>query len=210
MEILFVRHGESEANILDLMYGSSNYKLTPVGKKQARRAGKIIKNMRFVPDKVYVSSLVRTHETLENMGFSMKQAHVDDRLDERHLGDLEGLNYKILHAEKPELFEEWNSDWLNYEPGGGESHFAFQKRIESFLEDIKMNHDLGEKVLVVCHGGTMKTIFSHIFMHETDSFFNIEIYNCSIMRLKRFQEKFVFDALYNIEDVCTDAGADES
>lgn len=206
MEILFVRHGESEANILDLMYGSSNYKLTPVGKKQAASAGKIIRNMKFVPDKVYVSSLVRTHETLENMGFSLGDALKDDRLDERHLGDLEGLNYRVLHEEQPQLFEEWNSDWLNYKPGGGESHYDFQRRIESFLSDISKNHRSGDKVLVVCHGGTMKTIFSHIFRHETDSFFSIEIYNCSIMRLKRIQDKFVFDALYNIEDILFEAG----
>ncbi len=208
MEILFVRHGESEANILDLMYGSSNYKLTKLGKRQARSAGKIIRNMKFVPDRIYVSSLVRTHETLENMGFSLDEALMDERLDERHLGDLEGLNYKVLHKEQPELFEEWNSDWLNYKPGGGESHLDFHKRIESFLTDIRKNHNNGEKVLVVCHGGTMKTIFSHIFNHETDSFFSIEIYNCSIMRLKRIGDKFVFDALYNIEDVCTDTGAE--
>lgn len=202
MEILFVRHGESEANILDLMYGSSNYKLTQVGKKQARSAGKIIRNMNFVPDKVYVSSLSRTHETLENMGFSMDGALMDERLDERHLGDLEGLNYKVLHQERPELFEEWNSNWMDYKPGGGESHFDFQTRILHFLTDLSKNHNNGERLLVVCHGGTMKTIFSHIFKYDTDSFFNIEIYNCSIMRLKRIEEKFVFDALYNIEDVC--------
>jgi len=190
------------------MYGSSNYKLTKLGKRQARSAGKIIRNMKFVPDRIYVSSLVRTHETLENMGFSLDEALMDERLDERHLGDLEGLNYKVLHKEQPELFEEWNSDWLNYKPGGGESHLDFHKRIESFLTDIRKNHNNGEKVLVVCHGGTMKTIFSHIFNHETDSFFSIEIYNCSIMRLKRIGDKFVFDALYNIEDVCTDTGAE--
>lgn len=200
MEILFVRHGESEANVLELMYGSSDYRLTDNGKEQARKAGKIIKMMGFTPDAIFVSSLSRTHETLESMGYPLTEAISDDRLDERHLGDLEGLEYRLLHEKEPELFTQWNEDWLHYKPGGGESHHAFQKRIVSFLDDLKEKYKNGERLLVVCHGGTMKTIFSHVFMHDTDSFFNIEVYNCSIMRLKKHREKFVFDALYNIDD----------
>lgn len=202
LEILFVRHGESEANVLELMYGSSNYKLTPKGKEQARKAGRIIENMEFIPDRIYVSSLVRTHETLESMGFSMEDATEDARLDERHLGDLEGLNYQLLHRDKPEIFEDWNSDWLRYKPGGGESHLDFSSRIIDFMDEFQDEERKGERILVVCHGGTMKTIFSHIFMHQIDTFFNIEIYNCSIMRLRKSRTGFVFDALYNIEDFC--------
>jgi len=200
LEILFVRHGESEANVLELMYGSSDYKLTEKGKEQARRAGDIINHMGFIPDAFFVSSLVRTHETLESMGYNLSDAVSDERLDERHLGELEGLEYHQLHKDNPELFVEWNEDWLHYKPGGGESHFDFQNRIVSFLDELEKKYKNGENVLVVCHGGTMKTIFSHVFAHDVDSFFNIEIYNCSIMRLRKNKEKFVFDALYNIED----------
>ncbi len=201
MEILFVRHGESEANVLDLMYGSSDYKLTEKGKEQAKKAGKIIKHMGFIPDALFVSSLTRTHETLENMGYKLGDAVPDDRLDERHLGDLEGMEYHRLLKEKPELFDEWNEDWLHYMPGGGESHHVFTERIVSFLDELEKRYTEGENILVVCHGGTMKTIFSHVFSHNVDSFFNIEIYNCSIMRLKKNREKYVFDALYNIQDL---------
>ena len=200
LEVIFVRHGESEANVLELMYGSSDYRLTDKGKMQARKAGKIIEKMGFAPDAVFVSSLTRAQETLENMGYSLDEATPDNRLDERHLGELEGVEYHMLHKENPNLFVEWNEDWLHYKPGGGESHFAFQKRIASFLQDLENRYTNGERVLVVCHGGTMKTIFSHVFMHDADSFFNIEIYNCSIMRLKKHRDRFVFDALYNIDD----------
>ncbi|MFH5835772.1 histidine phosphatase family protein [Proteiniclasticum sp. C24MP] len=198
--MLFVRHGESEANVLELMYGSSDYRLTENGKEQARKAGKMIEKMGFTPDALFVSSLSRTHETLENMGYSLSNAISDQRLDERHLGDLEGVEYHMLHKENPDLFVEWNEDWLHYKPGGGESHFAFEKRVASFLKDLQEKYTNGERILVVCHGGTMKTIFSHVFMHGADSFFNIEIYNCSIMRLKKHRDRFVFDALYNIDD----------
>ncbi|NLB20131.1 MAG: histidine phosphatase family protein [Clostridium sp.] len=200
MEILFVRHGESEANLLELMYGSSDYHLTNKGEKQARSAGKIVDLMGFIPDEIYVSTLTRAQETLKNMGFDLNGAQKDERINERHLGSLEGINYHELHKNQPELFKEWNKDWLEYKPGGGESHLTFESRIVSFLTDLEEKHKNGERVLVVSHGGTMKIIFAHIFKSNPEHFFNIEIHNCSIMRVTKSKERYVFDALYNIHN----------
>lgn len=200
LEILFVRHGESEANVLNLFYGASDFKLTDIGKKQAGKAGAIVRKMNFVPDKIYVSSLVRTHETLENMGFCLDEAEQDARLNERNLGEFEGLNHQELVMKNPTLFEDWRKDWLDYRPGGGESFLDFRGRISSFMEELKYLYTGGEKLLVVCHGGTMKTIISYVFGHETDTFMNVEIHNCSLLRVNQNNDVFFFDALYNIED----------
>lgn len=202
MEIIFVRHGESEGNLLELMYGSSDYGLTEKGRVQARKAGEILGNMGYKPDRIIVSSLKRTHETLENMGFSLEEALRDSRLDERHLGELEGLEFRYIHKEYPNLFKEWNENWLHYKPGGGESHLEFQTRVRSFLAEVMENHRDGEKILAVCHGGTMKTIFSEIFQYEEEHFFTLEVYNCSLMRFRKGEKGLVFDALYNVEDLC--------
>lgn len=201
MEIIFVRHGESEGNLLDLMYGSSDFGLTEKGRLQAKKAGEILENMGYEPDHIIVSSLKRTHETLENMGFSMEKSIQDKRLDERHLGELEGLEFKNIHLQYPNLFKEWNDDWLHYKPGGGESHLEFQTRVRSFLSDLMKNHIDGERILAVCHGGTMKTIFSEVFQYEKDHFFSVEVYNCSLMRFRKGENGLVFDALYNIDDI---------
>lgn len=200
MEILFVRHGESEANLLELMYGSSDYSLTEKGKKQAKSAGKIVELMGFKPDHIYVSTLKRAQETLMNMGFTLDGSTVDDRINERHLGLLEGVSYRALLQDQPSLFDEWNKDWLDYKPGGGESHVDFEDRIVSFMNDLEMTYQNGEKVLIVSHGGTMKTIFSYIFQSNPAHYFNIEIHNCSIMRVTKSEKKYTFDALYNIKD----------
>ena len=200
MEIIFVRHGESEANLLELMYGSSDYGLTDKGRTQAKKAGEILSSMGYHPDRIIVSSLKRTHETLESMGFSVGEAFRDSRLDERHLGDLEGLEFRHIHKEYPNLFKEWNEDWLHYKPGGGESHLEFQTRVRSFLTELLDSHEDGEKILAVCHGGTMKTIFSEIFQYEEEHFFTLEVYNCSLMRFRKGEKGLIFDALYNVDD----------
>lgn len=202
MEIIFVRHGESEGNLLELMYGSSDFGLTEKGKLQAAKAGHLLKNMNYKPDRIVVSSLKRTHQTLESMGFSLQNAAKDSRLDERHLGDLEGMEFREIHKVYPNLFQEWNANWLHYKPGGGESHLEFQTRIRSFLTELLDDSSEGERILAVCHGGTMKTIFSEIFQYEEDHFFTLEVYNCSLMRFRKGEKGLVFDALYNVEDLC--------
>lgn len=195
-----MRHGESEANLLELMYGSSDYHLTKKGEQQAKSAGEIVKLMNFKPDVLYVSTLKRAQQTLENMGYDLSGAEQDQRINERHLGTLEGINYHDLHRDQPDLFIEWNKDWLEYKPGGGESHIDFEARIVSFLDDLEQKHQNGEKLLVVSHGGTMKIIFAHIFQSNPRHFFNIEIHNCSIMRVTKTEKRYTFDALYNIQD----------
>lgn len=200
MEILFVRHGESEANVRNLFYGMSDFLLTELGKEQAAKAGELIRKMNFNPDKIYVSSLTRTHETLMNMGFALDDAEKDERINERDLGHLDGHNYEELITKNPTLFEDWRKDWLEYRPGGGESQMDFRNRVYSFMEELKNLYTNGEKLLVVCHGGTMKTILSYLFGNEIDSFFRVEFHNCSILRVRQNEENFYFDALYNIED----------
>jgi broad specificity phosphatase PhoE len=200
MVLIFVRHGESEANVQNLFYGSSDYPLTDLGKAQAEKAGKILRAMDFTPDRIYVSSLVRTHETLTAMGYSLEDAERDSRLDERHLGTMEGFRYEELLERHPGVFEEWRSNFLEYRPGGGESLLDVHSRVRDFLDEMKTLYHNGEKLLVVCHGGTMKTVLARVFGAEIDTFAKIEIYNCSLMRIRENAHGFFLDALINIED----------
>lgn len=197
MEVIFVRHGESVANVDNLFYGSSDYALTERGKTQAMAAGRLLERIGFSPDRTMVSSLRRTHETLEAMGFPMKNAIVDERLDEMSLGVLEGLTYEEIDAEYPTLFEDWRRDGVRYRPENGENFADFRQRVDAFMEDLAKEKG---RILVVCHGGTMKTVVSHVFHMEKALFTQMEVHNCSLLRLKRSNRGFYVDALYNIGD----------
>lgn len=200
MEILFVRHGETEANRTNLFYGRLDYGLTPAGREQAKKAGNLVRMMSFAPDRIVVSGLRRTHETLEAMGFSMEDAEIEPRLDERSLGVLEGLTFPEITERFPDLFERWDSDWLDFAPDGGESQREFSGRVRDYLDELKTSDHKPGKILVATHGGTMKTIISIILGDVSYRFNQIEIYNCSILRVRLTRDGFKVDALYNVVD----------
>lgn len=200
MEILFVRHGETEANRTNLFYGRLDYGLTPAGREQGKKAGNLVRMMSFAPDRIVVSGLKRTHETLEAMGFSMEDAEIEPRLDERSLGVLEGLTFPEITERFPDLFERWDGDWLDFAPDGGESQREFSGRVRDYLDELKSSDHKPGKVLVATHGGTMKTIISIILGDVSYRFNQIEIYNCSILRVRLTRDGFKVDALYNVVD----------
>lgn len=200
MEILFVRHGETEANRTNLFYGRLDYGLTPAGREQAKKAGNLVRMMSFAPDRIVVSGLRRTHETLEAMGFTMDDAEIETRLDERSLGVLEGLTFPEITERYPDLFERWDSDWLDFAPDGGESQREFSGRVRDYLDELKTSDHKPGKILVATHGGTMKTIISIILGDVSYRFNQIEIYNCSILRVRLTRDGFKVDALYNVVD----------
>lgn len=200
MEILFVRHGETEANLTNLYYGRLDYSLTKLGKEQAKKAGNLIRMMNFNPDRVIVSGLIRTHETLEHMGYDIEEAEREPRINERDLGILEGYTYPQIIEMYPNLFQDWHDNWMDFAPEEGESQRIFSGRIKEFLDELRTYEGELGKVLVVTHGGTMKTIISIILGDVAFSFNLLEIYNCSILRVRLKAGIYLIDALYNVVD----------
>ena len=93
MDLLFVRHGESEGNALGQLQGRIDSPLTPLGRAQARRVGAWLKQHGPRWSAAYASPLARARETAEiiigQTGYP--EATLDDDLREVGAGDLEGL-----------------------------------------------------------------------------------------------------------------------
>ena len=57
MKLVFVRHGESEWNALNLFTGWSDVELTPKGVEEAHHAGEMLHSLGIQFDHVYLSVL---------------------------------------------------------------------------------------------------------------------------------------------------------
>src|SRR3990172_9177236 len=92
--LVLIRHGESQWNLENRFTGWVDVPLTEKGREEARRAGEKIRQMRF--DKAYTSVLQRATETLDVVLRTIGQQEIpivrDQALNERHYGDLQGLN----------------------------------------------------------------------------------------------------------------------
>ena len=95
-KIVLLRHGESTWNKKGLFTGWTDVDLTERGEEEARRAGHQLRKKGFRFDAAYTSLLKRAVRTLrivlKEMGATDLPVVVDWRLNERHYGDLQGLN----------------------------------------------------------------------------------------------------------------------
>jgi 2,3-bisphosphoglycerate-dependent phosphoglycerate mutase len=96
--LVLLRHGESVWNLENLFTGWYDCALSPKGEAQAIAGGQLMAERGLPPDVLHTSVLtrsIRTAElTLAELDRSWIPVHRHWRLNERHYGDLQGLNKK--------------------------------------------------------------------------------------------------------------------
>ncbi|MGD1074905.1 MAG: 2,3-diphosphoglycerate-dependent phosphoglycerate mutase [Thermodesulfovibrionales bacterium] len=101
--VVLLRHGESIWNRENLFTGWTDVDLSERGIEEARDAGRVLKQQRYVFDVAFTSVLKRAIRTLwivlDEMDLMWIPVHRDWRLNERHYGALQGLD-KAATAQK--------------------------------------------------------------------------------------------------------------
>lgn len=95
-KLVMVRHGQSDWNLKNLFTGWTDVDLTEQGISEARAAGKMLSEEGFSFDIAFTSVLKRAIRTLwlilDEMELMWIPVERDWRLNERHYGDLQGLD----------------------------------------------------------------------------------------------------------------------
>ena len=165
--LVLVRHGESQWNLENRFTGWVDVPLSEKGISEAKAAGDKIKkeNLRF--DKAYTSNLQRAQNTLklilEKLGQSTLPVEKDEALNERHYGDLQGLN-KAETAKKfgDEQVKIWRRSY-DIAPPKGESLKDTAARTLPYFES-KVLKDLkdGKNIIVAAHGNSLRSIVMYL------------------------------------------------
>jgi 2,3-bisphosphoglycerate-dependent phosphoglycerate mutase len=164
---VLVRHGESQWNLENRFTGWVDVPLSEKGVSEAKAAGERLKreNLRF--DKAYTSDLQRAQRTLGYILEALGQAGIpvekDQALNERHYGDLQGLN-KAETAQKfgDDQVKIWRRSY-DVAPPNGESLKDTAARTLPYF-DAKIAADLraGKNVIVAAHGNSLRSIVMHL------------------------------------------------
>lgn len=161
--LVLVRHGQSEWNAKNLFTGWKNPDLTALGIEEARRAGRELRKRDILFSIGFTSSLVRAQHTLDLIFEELGQSNVpivrDRALNERHYGDLSGLN-------KDEARDKWGEEQVrlwrrSYDvpPPGGESLKDTVARVVPFYcQRILPPVMRGERALVAAHGNSLRAL----------------------------------------------------
>ncbi len=159
MILLLIRHGESEADLLDVHEGRADFALTERGHRQAQAMAEYVAaNYRI--DRIYASTLTRAMQTARHLSDAtcvpIRPKH---DLMEFNNGLLAGLPHKEA-AEKYPRVPDLPPDKSVYEQ---ESLVEFRDRAERILTKILAEASENDTVAVVTHGGTINQLY-HAFL----------------------------------------------
>lgn len=156
--IYLIRHGESEADLLQVHEGWADFSLTETGKKQAYSLGLAYQHVSF--DKIFCSTLNRAKETADSLMLhrSVPITYTDE-LKEWNNGVLAGLPREEAMRKYP---MPPNGRKLHASVEKGESELAFRYRCEIILSKIlaECEEKQYNTIAIVSHGGTTHHLLS--------------------------------------------------
>lgn len=164
MELVIVRHGQSQWNLENRFTGEVDVPLTPVGAEEAHAAGKKLRGIIF--GKCFTSILIRAQETLRIILEEINQENIpvikDKALNERNYGELQGLN-KSAMAEKygAEQIAMWRRSY-DVTPPGGESLKDTAERVIPFYKQHIEPCLKDQNILIVAHGNSLRALMMYL------------------------------------------------
>ncbi|ODV81774.1 phosphoglycerate mutase [Suhomyces tanzawaensis NRRL Y-17324] len=192
VKLVLVRHGQSEWNEKNLFTGWVDCRLSDVGKKEAARAGELLKEAGIKADILYTSKLSRAIQTA-----NIALDHADQlfvpvkrswRLNERHYGALQGKDKaQTLETYGQEKFQIWRrsfdvppptiEDDSEFSQVGDVRYSDVDPAVLPKTESLKLVIDrllpywqdeisadllAGKTVLVAAHGNSLRALVKHL------------------------------------------------
>ena len=159
--LVLLRHGESQWNLENRFTGCADVPLSPKGEEEARHAGLLLKEVPI--DKVYTSELKRVIDTatiaLKTRGANDLPTVRDKALNERHYGDLQGLNKaEVAKQYGNKQLQIWRRSYDVRPPNGESLKDTAARTMPYFNENILADVKNGKNVLVVAHGNSLRSI----------------------------------------------------
>lgn len=186
MKVLLVRHGETDWNLEQRFQGVSDIPLCERGRAQAASLREHLDGERF--DVVFSSPLQRAHETAEILS-GMPRARIETipEIQEMNQGELEGLTWKELLAQHPEIISQWMSEPVDLRIPGGETIREVASRVAAGLRAIRERAH-GRRVLVVSHNLAISAGLALLLSEEPSQFRRYRQEPCAINRIDWHEE----------------------
>ena len=192
IKLILARHGQSMWNLENRFTGWTDVELSEQGIKEAKEAGKVLKEKGFGFDVAYTSVLKRANDTLgyilEKLGEQDIPVKKSWRLNERHYGALQGLNKdetKEKYGEEQVLLWRRSTDVrppaLSKDderyPGNDPKYSELKENelptTENLIDtiervmvywnsDIVKDLEAGKRVIIAAHGNSLRGLIKYL------------------------------------------------
>ena len=166
--IFLFRHGQTTFNRDSRFTGFIDAPLTNAGKNDAKIIALRLKHKKI--DVAFHTSLSRSKDTLKEVlkhHPECKTIMIDDRMIERSYGNLAGkTHWQVVQKHGVEKYDQWHRSF-NISPPKGESFADVERRVSSFIKDLKL-YAKREKlnVAISAHGNSIR-LFRKIMEHAS-------------------------------------------
>lgn len=156
--VIFIRHGETDWNILGKYQGQTDILLTEKGREQGRLLAKHFPFDKL--DAIYSSDLTRAVETASFVAekFNLKVT-LDKAFREMNFGDWEGLTYEEIVLKYPEGMKHFLTRPDILQVPNGENFPLLQERAVKRLYELIKIHD-NETIAITAHGGVLRCMLA--------------------------------------------------
>ena len=205
IKLVLVRHGQSKWNLENRFTGWTDVELSEQGVREAKEAGKVLKEKGYHFDLAYTSVLKRAEHTLDLILKEMGEENIEIkrswRLNERHYGALQGLNKdetrkkygyeqvllwrRSSDVRPPELEvtdprypgnDPKYKDLTEDELPKTENLIDTIKRVmEYWNSDIKPDLEKGRNIIIAAHGNSLRGLMKYLDDISDEDIVKLEI-----------------------------------
>ncbi len=204
-KVIILRHGESVWNKENRFTGWKDVELSPLGREEAVRAGKVLKAEGLEFDLAFTSVLKRAIHTLDSVmaetDHSWLPVEKSWRLNERHYGALTGLNKAETAAKHGEdQVKIWRRSYATPPPPlskDSPEHPSRERRYKDVPRELLPDSEAlkqtvervlpywneriipeikaGKRVLIAAHGNSIRALLKHLENMTEDAILEVNI-----------------------------------
>ncbi len=188
MDIILVRHGETEWNVGEVFRGRADINLNENGRNQAALVARYLQDNKI--EAVYSSPLKRALDTAKTIaGYHNLDIQVSDGLNDLDFGEWEGLTVPQVKDRYGQLFTTWLDRPEKVRLPGGETLDDVCQRSMVVVENIIDNFT--GTVVLITHRVVIKVLVCSLLGLDNSHFWNIMVDTCGLTTFRYEKSHFV-------------------
>ncbi|MDP2973714.1 MAG: histidine phosphatase family protein [Candidatus Diapherotrites archaeon] len=167
MKIWLARHGQCFSNNSGRFTGKTDSRLSPLGRKTAKKVGKFLKKKIKKADIIYSSPLRRAKDSAKIIArlLKCKSVLIEKSLGEQSFGLWEKKTGRQVEARWPGSIAAWLKDPFKVTPEKGENYSGLEKRLLPFAKKIK---SLPCKNVVIVSHANIRRVLAKILLRLSE------------------------------------------
>lgn len=178
MELILVRHGETDWNAANMFRGHEDVRLNAVGIAQADAVAEALKDRVF--EAVHSSPLKRAVVTATRIA---KPHQIDIKINDGFIdinyGSWQGLKEETVKKKNPPGYAKWMNKPTKMKFPGGDSMVKAWKRVNTALRELLVVHGFGT-VVIVSHRIPLKFMTAYLLGKGYEYFPQVRHDPCAI------------------------------